>query len=213
MTTKIAIIGTGNVGGNLGARLSNAGLPVRFGVRAQKDVGPLLARCAAGTTAVPVAEAAAWGDVVLLAVPGPAAVDVARSLGAALDDQIVVDCNNPLTWSEGPVWAPPAEGSLTAAIAKAVPKARVLKAFNTFGAEHHADPNLGGSPAQVFVAGDDAAAKQTLSAVATQGGFRPVDAGPLRNAAVLENFAMLWIHLATVGGHGRNFVFAMQEKK
>jgi hypothetical protein len=212
MTTKIAMIGAGNVGGNLGARLSKSGLPVKFGLRGAKDEKNLLARCGKDASIGEPAEAAAWGDVVFMAVPGSVAVDVARSLAKQLEGKIVVDCNNPLVWKEGPVWNPPAEGSLAAAIAKAAPGARVLKAFNTFGAEFHADPNHAGAAAQVFIAGDDAEAKKILTQVATTGGFRPVDAGPLRNAPVLENVAMLWIHLATVGGHGRNFVFAMQSK-
>jgi predicted dinucleotide-binding enzyme len=125
---------------------------------------------------------------------------------------VVVDCNNPLVWKEGPVWSPPAEGSLAAAIAKVAPGARVVKAFNTFGAEHHADPKLTGKSATVFLAGDDADAKQVVSDVAVKAGFTTVDSGPLRNAAVLENVAMLWIHLATVGGQGRDFAFAMQRR-
>jgi predicted dinucleotide-binding enzyme len=143
-------------------------------------------------------------------VPGSVAVEVARSLAALLDGKVVVDCNNAITWKEGPVWNPPPEGSLTAAIAKAVPGARVLKAFNGFGAEHHGDPALTGAPANVFLAGDDADAKKTLSSIASGAGFAPVDAGPLRNAAVLENVAILWIHLALVGGQGRGFVLQMR---
>jgi 8-hydroxy-5-deazaflavin:NADPH oxidoreductase len=211
-STRIAVIGAGNVGGGLGARLSNAGFPVRFGVRPGGDVAPLLARCAKDASSSEPAAAAAWGEVVFLAVPGSAAVDVARSLAPELAGKVVVDCNNPLTWSAGPVWAPPPEGSLAAAVAAAAPGARVVKGFNTFGAEHHADPGLTGAPAQVFLAGDDDAAKQLVSAVAAASGFAPVDAGPLRNAPVLENVAMLWIHLATVGGHGRAFTFRMQAR-
>jgi hypothetical protein len=64
----------------------------------------------------------------------------------------------------------------------------------------------------VFLAGDDADAKKLVMDVAKQSGFRPVDAGPLRNASVIENLAMLWIHLATVGGQGRAFTFVMQRK-
>lgn len=208
---RIAVIGSGNVGGNLGVRLSRAGFPVHFGVRDTAGNDELLARCAKDAAAVPVAEAVAWAEVVFLAVPAPAAVELARGLD--LDGKIVVDCTNPLTWKEGPVWAPPAEGSNAAAIAKAVPGSRVVKGFNTFGAEFHADPDHAGAPpAQVFLAGDDASAKQGVAEVATKAGFRTVDAGPLRNAALIENLAMLWIHLATVGGHGRNFVFQMQEK-
>jgi NADPH-dependent F420 reductase len=212
-STRIAVIGAGNVGGNLGARFSKAGFPVQFGVRAGSAKQPPLDRCGEGTSVAEQADAAAWGDVVFLAVPGSVAVDVARSLAGKLEGKVVVDCNNPLTWKEGPVWAPPAEGSLSAAIAHAAPGARVVKAFNTFGAEFHADPSLaGGTSAQVFLAGDDAEAKKLVGQIATQAGFRPVDSGPLRNAAVLENLAMLWIHLAIAGGHGRAFSFVMQPR-
>ena len=212
-TTRISIIGAGNVGGGLGRTFSKAGLPVRFGVRPETDNKALLEACGKDASASDPAEAATWGDVVFLAVPGSVALDVATSLASMLAGKIVVDCNNPLVWKEGPVWTPPAEGSLTAAIAKAAPGARVMKGFNTFGAEHHANPTLSGAPAQVFLAGDDAGAKETVSTLAKKAGFACVDAGPLRNAAVLENFAMLWIHLATVGGQGRDFAFAMQRPK
>ncbi len=212
MATRIAVIGTGNVGGNLGATLSKAGFPVHFGVRDLQGNEELLARCAKDAATVPVADAAKWAEVVFLAVPANAAVEIAKSHAAELDGKIVVDCNNPLVWKEGPVWTPPAEGSLAAAIAKAVPGARVVKAFNTFGAEHHADPDLTGAPATVFMASDDAGAKKTVAEMATKGGFRPVDAGPLRNAGLLENVAILWIHLAMVGGQSRDFTFTLSRK-
>lgn len=95
---------------------------------------------------------------------------------------------------------------------KAAPGARVVKAFNTLGAEHHADPKLTGKSADVFMASDndDDDAKKLAGEVATRAGFTPIDFGPLRNAAVLDNVAMRWIHLATVGGHPRNLAFAMQ---
>jgi NADPH-dependent F420 reductase len=211
-STKVAIIGAGNVGGGLGINFSNKGIPVKFGIRPETDVKALLAQCKDASANTP-SEAAAWGDVVFLAVPGSAAVDVARSLAAALKGKVVVDCNNPLEWKDGPVWAPPPEGSLAAAIAKAVPGARVVKGFNTFGAEFHKEPGRAGVPADVYLAGDDTEAKKLVMDVATKAGFRPVDAGPLRNASVLENVAMLWIHLATVGGQGRDFTFNMRSRE
>lgn len=202
---NIAIIGAGNVGGNLGVRLSNAGYPVCFGVKPGADTKALLARAAAAASAASVEDAAKRADVVFLALPAAVTADVVRSIAPQLAGKIVVDCGNPLTWKDGPVWAPPPAGSLAAAVAEAAPGAKVVKAFNTFGAEHHADPGLTGTAAVAFMAGDDAGAKQTVGEIATKAGFRAVDAGPLRNAAVLENVAMLWIHLATVGGHGRGF--------
>jgi predicted dinucleotide-binding enzyme len=208
-STRIAVIGAGNVGGGLGVCFSRAGFPVRFGVTGNKDIAPLLAECGPNASSSSVEEAAKWGEIVFLAVPGSVAVEVARSLAGALDGKVVVDCNNPLKWQDGPVWNPPAEGSLAAAVAKAAPGARVIKGFNTFGAEFHKDPGRAGVPAHLFLAGDDAAAKKLLSEAAAKAGFDPVDAGPARNASVLENLAMLWIHLAMAGGQGRDFVFRM----
>jgi 8-hydroxy-5-deazaflavin:NADPH oxidoreductase len=210
--TRIAVIGSGNVGGNLGTRLSNSGFEVKFGVREVDDkVKAVLAKTKGATTGTPE-EAAAWGDVVFMAVPGTVALDVTKGLAKQLEGKIVVDCNNALTWKDGPVWTPPPEGSLAQAIAKAAPGARVIKGFNTFGAEFHGDPNHAGPPAQVFFASDDAEAKKTLIEVATKGGWRPVDAGGLRNAGVLENLAILWIHLALAAGHGRDWTFIQQKK-
>ena len=209
-TTRISIIGAGNVGGSLGRSFSKAGFPVRFGVRAEADTKDLLAACGKDASASSPSDAVKAGDVVFFAVPGSAAVEVTKSLAAELEGKIIVDCNNPLVWKEGPVWTPPPEGSLAAAMAKAAPGARVVKAFNTFGAEFHANPSLAGVPANVFIAGDDADAKKVVADIATKAGFTTVDSGPLRNAAVLENVAMLWIHLATVGGQGRDFAFNMQ---
>jgi NADPH-dependent F420 reductase len=210
-STRIAVIGAGNVGGGLGTRLATTGFPVRFGLRPGSEAKELLAAAKGAEGATP-AEAAKWAELVFLAVPGSVALEVAQSLGDVLAGKVVVDCNNPLVWKDGPVWTPPAEGSLAAAIARAAPRAKVVKGFNTFGAEFHRDPGLAGAPAHVFLAGDDADAKKLVSDVATSAGFRPVDSGPLRNASVLENVAMLWIHLATVGGQGRDFAFAMQRR-
>ncbi|MGH7285317.1 MAG: NADPH-dependent F420 reductase [Polyangiaceae bacterium] len=208
---KVAVIGAGNVGGNLGTRLSNSGIDVKFGVREGTDTKALLAKTK-GATSASVEDAAKWGDIVFLAVPGNVALDVAKQLAKILEGKIVVDCNNPLTWKEGPVWNPPAEGSLAQAIAKAAPGSRVVKGFNQFGAEFHLDPSLPGGGANVFLAGDDADAKKAVTEIANKAGFRAVDAGPLRNAGVLENVAMLWIHLAMVGGQGRDFAFVMQRR-
>jgi len=207
----IAVIGAGNVGGGLGTTLSRAGYPVTFGVRPGRDIAELLTGCGDQASSTDPAAAAAAADVVFLAVPASSAIEAATSLGD-LTGKVVVDCNNPLRWENGPVWNPPHEGSLAQAIAAAVPGARVVKAFNTFGAEFHADPALGGSGVDVPIATDDDDARAMIHAIAVRAGFTPVDVGPLRNAALLENLAMIWIHLAMVGGRGRNFAFKLVER-
>lgn len=206
---SVAIIGAGNVGGALGRRFTRSGIGVRFGVRPGSNVSELLAACGERASSHAPAEAAAGAGIVFVAVPGSVALEAARSLGN-LDGKVVVDCNNPLTWQEGPVWAPPPEGSLAQAIQAALPGAHVVKGFNVFGAEFHENPTLrGGAGADVFLASDHAEAKRRLAAIGERAGFTMVDAGPLRNASVLENVAMLWIHLALVGGQGRDFAFKM----
>jgi len=206
-TPHIAMIGAGNVGAALGARLAASGYHVTFGVRDTSKIESLLQRCGALADAASPAEAAARADVIILAVPGPVAVEAARSLGD-LSGKVIVDCNNPLRWESGPVWTPPAEGSLTAAIAMTQPGAHVVKAFNTFGAEFHADPSLGDTHADVYIAGDTEG-RAIVAELATRAGFCAIDAGPERNAAVLENLAILWIHLALAGGQGRDVAFKL----
>jgi predicted dinucleotide-binding enzyme len=157
-----------------------------------------------------VPEACDQGEVIFLAVPAAAAVDALSN--APIGDKVVVDCNNPVTWVEGPVWSPPTEGSVTAQLAARYPEARWVKGFSTFGSEFHRNPTIGDSGIDVHLAGDDAEAKDTVFAIAQGAGFQPVDVGPLRNAAALENLAILWIHLALQGGHGRQIAFQLQRR-
>lgn len=209
---NIGIIGAGNVGGNLGIRLAKSGYTVRFGVRPGADVKEVLEQCEGRAQAASIPDVAAWADVLFLAVPAPAAVPAVREAGN-LSGKVVVDCTNPVGFgADGPTLAPVPEGSVAAALAKAAPGAKVVKAFNTFGAEFHLDPNIGGTPVDVQMASDDAGAKQTVAAIASKAGFQPVDCGPLRNAALLENLAVLWIHLAVKGGLGRHIAFKLLQR-
>lgn len=214
MSETLAIIGTGNVGSALGIRLAGAGHPIRFGVRPGKDGSELLDQVTSVSgraELAPPSEAAAAAEIVFLAVPATAAVEAARALKLA-PGKILVDCTNPIRWDAGPIWTPPPAGSMTAALAEALPDVRVIKAFNGFGAEFHKDPHLGDASVDVYMAGDDKAAKDQLARIVRNAGFAPVDAGPLRNAALLENLAVLWIHLATVGGLGRHIAFKLLER-
>jgi predicted dinucleotide-binding enzyme len=206
---KIAMIGVGSVGAALGTRLSNAGYEVAFGLREGRDIPDVLAQCREDATAGPVAEACADAEVIFLAVPGTVPVDALRPAGD-LEGKIVVDCCNPVGWDNGPVVAPTLEGSITATLVREYPEASFVKGWNTFGAEFHENPTLAGDqPVDVYLAGADADARDRIAAIATRAGFTPVDAGPLRNAALLEHLAVLWIHLAMVGGQGRDFAFKL----
>ena len=205
---RIAILGAGNVGAALGRRLSEVGEEVFFGVRPGTDVSALLADCGPRARAGSAAEAVAGADMVILAVPAAAALEVAREAGG-LAGKIVIDATNPVGWADGPTLEPPSEGSVAAALAVALPGAQVVKGFNTFGAEHHRDPGRTGVPITTFLAGDDADAKAGVASLAERAGFAPVDVGPLRNAAWLESVALVWIQLAIRGGLGRGIALQL----
>ena len=198
----IAVIGTGSVGTALGQRLSAQGVPFVYGSRDPSTVERLPAPVVDVTTAI------ARSGIVLLAVPAPHAVDTIRR-GGSHCDQIIVDCTNPLRWENGPIWEPPEEGSVSMELALAFPGAKVVKGFNHFGAEIQAQPLFDAGPGDAFFASDHQDAKAEVMELAARLGFNPVDAGGLRNAPLLENLAMLWIHLSSVGGQGRRFSFKM----
>ncbi len=211
--STIAIIGTGNVGAALGKNYARRGMRVVFGARNPDEAADLVAACGPNASATTPDVAVREAPVVFLAVPGGVAVEVA--LGLPIDGKIVIDCTNPLKWNDGPVPAPPAEGSNAEAIAAALTRDRrsatIVKAFNTFGAEFHGDPVITRGNASwgvdVQFALDDLTAKPTLSALIAHGGYTPVFAGPLRNARLLEHLAVLWIHLAMREAMGRNSAF------
>jgi predicted dinucleotide-binding enzyme len=99
--------------------------------------------------------------------------------------------------------------SAAEAIAQWAQGARVVKAFNSTGANNMLDPNYGGQAASMLICGDDAAAKKVVLDLASELGFDAIDAGALSTARDLEPLAMLWIRLAYVQGLGRNIAFKL----
>ena len=90
-----------------------------------------------------------------------------------------------------------------------MPDARVVKAFNPFGAEHSVLTADAERPLDHLFAGDDADAKAMVAELLKSLNMRPLDLGPLRNAATLEHLAVTWIHLAMPGGMGRRIQLAV----
>lgn len=203
----ISILGAGNVGMALGSALTQRGEQVTFGVpdadkyrAAVAALGPL----AQLTTS---AQAIASADIVILAVPYGAVASIAQSV-PDWAGKIVVDATNPLA----PGLAGLSVGTTTSAaeaLAQRAHGARVVKAFNTTGAENMADTRYSGGAPWMPVCGDDADARQRVLALATLIGFDAVDCGPLQAARYLEPFAMTWIHLAFKQGLGRRFAFSV----
>jgi len=206
---RIGVIGAGNVGGALGCRWARSGHEVVFGVRdaAALEVRELVARIGPPTRAGTVAEAAAFGPVVVLAVPWNAAENVLRTAGD-LAGKTLLDCTNPLTADSSAL----AVGHTTSGaeqIARWAPQAQVVKIFNTTGFDNMLEPGYAEGAATMFCCGDDAEPKAVATRLAAELGFDPVDAGPLSQARLLEPLGLLWISLAYRQRLGRNIAFRL----
>jgi len=201
---RLGIIGAGHVGGTLGRLFEAQGHDVHFGTRdPDKQAAGGLPRNRSG----PVADAAAFGDVIVLAVPWSGVKD-ALAVAGPLAGKTLIDCVNPLL----PDLSGLALGTTTSAaeeIAKLVPAAKVVKCFNTLGYTNYAHPMFGDQRASMLFAGDDAGAKLTVAELGNQLGFDMVDAGPLTQARWLEATAMLWITMAYKYGGSQRSAFKL----
>jgi hypothetical protein len=139
--------------------------------------------------------AAKASEVVILASWYGANLDLARQIGAALDGKVVVDISNPLNETyDGLVTAPGTSAAET--IRAALPAgAKLVKAFNTTFAGTLVAGQVAGQPLDVFIAGDDQGAKDTLAALVRGGGLNPIDVGALERARELEALGFLGITL------------------
>jgi NADPH-dependent F420 reductase len=194
---NIAIIGAGNVGGGLAAAATKAGHVVVVSASEPTSAQETAAKTGAAA-ADSNAEAVSSADVVVLAVPHSAVAGVVSELGDALSGKVVVDATNPLndTYSDLTTSGVSAAEELQ----QTVPGAMVVKALNTVLASRYANPTEDGQPLDAFIAGDDDAAKATISALVQSLGFRPVDVGGLRMARTLEELAFLNISLNATRG-------------
>jgi 8-hydroxy-5-deazaflavin:NADPH oxidoreductase len=178
-TPKIGIIGAGNVGSALGKVWVKAGYEVMFSSRHLEDDQRLAAELGAGASAGTPREAAAFGDVLLVAVPYHALPEVGEQLADLIDGKVLIDACNPFPGRDGEIaeWA--LEKGAGLASAELLPGARVVRAFNAVGAARmgtaHQDPGQVGMP----IAGDDAEAVAIASRLIRDIGYEPVVIGQL----------------------------------
>ena len=142
------------------------------------------------------AETPATGELVVLAVPYSAVSEILAQRGDSLAGKVVVDITNPVNFEtfDSLVVAP--DGSAAAEIAAALPRSRMVKAFNTTFGGTLTGGTVGPLTTTVLIAGDDADAKSLVTDVVTAGGLRAIDAGSLRRARELEALGFLQIALA-----------------
>lgn len=208
---KIAVIGTGNVGGTLGRRWAEKDHSVTFGTRDvnSEKMQTLLKLAGPKARAASIDEAIKAAEVVALATPWPAVQPVAESL-ANWAGKILIDCTNPI--APGFQLALGTTTSGAEQVAAWAKGSRVVKAFNTTGWETMADPIYNGGPATMFICGDEAEAKAVVTGLARDLGFEVADTGPLSTARFVEPLAMVWIHLAIVQQQGRNIAFKIVKR-
>jgi predicted dinucleotide-binding enzyme len=197
---NITIIGAGNMGRALVTQLAKAGHQITVTAR-DIDKASQLASEFAGVKAAPVAAALGASEVVIVATGYADAVLALQSLGD-LTGRIVIDITNPLTADYMGLTI--GHGTSAAEeIAKAIPGAEVVKAFNTVFAQVLAEgPTLQGAQVPVYFAADGERARQTVRVLIESVGFTPVNAGPLKNARYLEPLGGLNIYFGYGAGRG-----------
>lgn len=191
MKPKIGIIGNGNVGSALKRGLERAGYSVRNIGKDPKGVR----------------ETAAWGEVVILAVPFSAVDDAIRGMGESVDGKTLLDVTNVVTSDYQLALGCTTSGAEE--LQKKAPGARVIKAFNTAFAGHMDTGRVKNEPITLFVAGDDAEAKSTVLQLGREIGFDAVDAGPLQNARWLETLGYFHIQLGYMLKMGTDVEFKL----
>jgi predicted dinucleotide-binding enzyme len=169
--------------------LQRHGHQVRIGTRREQVEGPPI-----GTPAKVAAEA----DMVFLAVLGSAAVEVASALATEIEAKVVVDTTNPLDFSAGsPTLFVGHTDSLGERVQRALPTARVVKAYNTVGNALMVDPQLPGGPPTMLIAGDSEDAKTAVGDLLEATGWDVADLGGIEASRYLEPLCLAWVSLAS----------------
>jgi predicted dinucleotide-binding enzyme len=204
---KIAIIGTGNVGGALATKWANAGHTIMLGTKDTAAFKGMHLLKNPNTTVHTITEAVEQADIVLLATPAPVAIEVAQSLGDT-SGKIIIDAMN-VVMNRGP------QGfSNTAdAILANTNTTDVVKCFNTTGFNNMEDTNYNGVALDAFVAGDSVRGKEAAKQLAVDAGFAACyDVGGNDRFQLMEQFAFFWINLAMFQGMGREIGFKLLKR-
>ncbi|MBW4631566.1 MAG: NADPH-dependent F420 reductase [Iphinoe sp. HA4291-MV1] len=208
---RIGFIGVGNVATNLGKLFDQAGHNVIYGSRHPSEDKKKLETVFNKEVEVDNFETAAKkSDVLIFAIPYSAVKEVAESIKDQLDGKVVVDLTNPLNSDWSPVLLG-VENSGGEEMAKLLPNAKVVKAFNTIFADMMKAEKLsfGDANLTAFICGNDSNANQTVADLASDAGFAPLIVGDIKNARYLEAIAHLNIQIAIgmKGGTDAGFKF------
>jgi 8-hydroxy-5-deazaflavin:NADPH oxidoreductase len=199
---KVTIVGAGNMGRGIGTRAVAGGHEVEIVDRDPTEAGALAAELGGSTSAVDPG-AMFGGEVVVFAVYYPGIKDAVQEYAEQIAGKVVVDITNPVDTNTWDRLATVPGSSSAEEVAELVPDGTsVVKAFNMNFSPTLVAGEVGGQPLDVFIAGDDEAAKQKVSQLVSDGGLRPLDVGPLARAQQLEHLGFLHISIQQPLGLG-----------
>ena len=205
---QITIIGAGNMARGIATRALAGGHSVTISAKDDLKAAQLADELRAKATGT--ARVSAGGDcaidtaeVVVLAVPFAAAKQLATDYGPRLGGKVLIDISNPVDASLDALVTAAGTSAAEEIAQAAAPGTRVVKAFNTTFAGTLVAGQVGGVPLDVFIAGDDEAARKQVAELVASGGLNPVDVGALKHARELEGLQLLHMALQlTDAGHG-----------
>lgn len=216
MDTKIGILGSGDVARSLGKAFAAEGCQVMLGTRnpGNEKLKGWLEKIGGKGSIGSFADAAGFGEVVVLATRG-SATEAALGLAGAENfaGKVVIDATNPLKMGADKQLALSVghTDSLGEAVQRALPGAKVVKAFNTVNNAHMYKPQFPGGTPEMFICGNDAGAKKAVADILAAFGWNTIDAGGIDAARLLEPFSLLGIRTAVQTGNW-NYVFRLVTK-
>ncbi len=204
---KIAIIGSGNVGMALAEKWLRRGHEIFLGVRDTNSFKGINVLSDNLIHICSIQDAVNKAEVILLATPATAAIEVARSLGNT-NGKIIIDAMN-IVMGKGPV----GYENTTDAILDHTDTNEVVKCFNTTGFNNMQNPQYGDVSLDIFVAGNSRVGKEAAIQLAKDAGFAECyDIGGNEKFALMEQFAWFWINLAMFQGQGREIGFKLLKR-
>jgi 8-hydroxy-5-deazaflavin:NADPH oxidoreductase len=204
--TRVGVLGSGEVGRRLAAGFRSRGHDVMVGSRdpSKAELRDWLSGDGAGIEAGTFAQTAARGELLVLAVLGNAAEEAVAEAGPGnFSGKVVIDATNPLDFSGGfpPKLSISGQDSLGERVQRALPDAKVVKAFNTIGNPYFVDPRFSDGEPTMLIAGDDQGAKRTVTdALADFGWSDVVDIGGIEGSRELEAICIAWVKIGGARG-------------
>lgn len=194
---KIGIIGSGIVAQTLGKGFVQHGYEVKLGTRDAAKLNDWVSQNGANASVGSMEEAAAYGELVVLAIKGDVAENMVKQLTPHLSSKVVIDATNPIDHTKAPVngvlpFFTDYNESLMERLQKIAPSAMFVKAFSCVGNPFMVNPNFADGTPSMFICGNDAAAKQSVTEILTKFGWETEDMGMMEAARAIEPLCILW---------------------